>query len=107
MRTITISRPFAWGIIVLLGAGVLLPAQELPAQDGTGCIAVDQNGMPRDCTFLEEHGACLWNALDSHTTCTDNADGFLDRAACEIGVQVDLLACNLGMPVRLIESLLR
>ncbi len=106
MQTLSLSRPFAWGIILLLGLGVLLPAQELPAQDETGCIAVDQNDMPRDCTFLEEHGACLWNALDSYATCRDWADGFLDRAACEISVQVDLLACNLGMPVRLIKSLL-
>ena len=106
MQTLSLSRPFAWGIILLLGLGVLLPAQELPAQDETGCIAVDQNDMPRDCTFLEEHGACLWNALDSYATCRDWASGFLDRAACEISVQVDLLACNLGMPVRLIKSLL-
>ena len=35
-----------------------------------------------------------------------DANGFLERAACELGVQVDLLACNLGMPVRLIKSLL-
>jgi hypothetical protein len=100
------SRPFIWGIIIILGLGVLLPAQELPAQDETGCIAVDKHEMPRDCTFLEEHGACLWNALDSHDTCVEDAEGFLDKAACEIAVQVDLLACNLGMPVRLIKSLL-
>jgi hypothetical protein len=106
MRPHTLSRPFAWGIILLLGAAVLLPTQELPAQDGSSCIAVDQHDLPRECTFLEEHGACLWNALDSHATCTLDASGFLERAACEIGVQVDLLACNLGMPVRLIKSLL-
>jgi hypothetical protein len=106
MRTSSLSRPFFWGVVALLGLGLFLPVQELPAQDETGCIAVDKHGMPRDCTFLEEHGACLWNALDSYDTCREDSDGFLDRAGCEIGVQVDLLACNLGMPVRLIKSLL-
>ncbi len=106
MQTLSIPRPFAWGLIILLALGLLLPAQELPAQDETGCVALDQNDMPRDCTFLEEHGACLWNALDSYETCREDSEGFLDRAACEIAVQVDLLACNLGMPVRFIKSLL-
>jgi hypothetical protein len=106
MKTPSPSRPFAWGVIIILGIGLLLPTQELPAQDGPGCFAVDQDDQPRDCTFLEEHGACLWNALDSYGTCRNESDGFLDRAACEIGVQVDLLACNLGMPVRLVKSLL-
>ena len=106
MKTPSLSHPLAWGAILLLGIGMLLPAQELPAQDNTGCIAVDQDGMPRGCTFLEEHGYCLWNALDSYGSCRSEADGFLDRANCEIGVQVDLLACNFGMPVRLIKSIL-
>ena len=99
------SNPIAWGAIILMGMAVLLPAQELPAQS-TGCIAVDQFDMPRDCTFLEEHGACLWNALDSRDTCKDVADGFWDNAVCEVGVQVDLLACNLGLPWRLLRSII-
>ena len=103
MQPLTLSPRVAWGIIILLGVAVLLPTQELPAQD-TGCFAVDMNDMPRNCTFLEEHGACLWNALDSHDACNGDADGFLDHAACEIGVQVDLLACNLGLPWRLLHA---
>lgn len=105
MKSRTLSNPVAWGVIFLLGMAVLLPTQELPAQD-TGCIAVDRYDLPRDCTFLEEHGACLWNALDSHDLCSDGADGFFDHAACEIGVQVDLLACNLGLPWRLLRTIL-
>ena len=104
MKSLTLSNPVAWGVVILLGMAVLLPTQELPAQN-TGCVAVDQHDMPRDCTFLEEHGACLWNALDSHGFCIDGADGFLDRAACEIGVQVDLLACNFGLPWRLFRTM--
>jgi hypothetical protein len=104
MHTTTLSRPVLWGVALLLGLSVLLPARELPAQD-TGCIAVDMDDMPRPCTFLEEHGACLWYSLDSYYSCEEAADGFLDMAACHIGVQVDLLACNLGLPWRLIRSL--
>ena len=106
MQNLSLSRPVLWGFVLLLGLGLFLPAQELPAQDATGCIAVDMNDLPRDCTFLEEHGACLWNALDSYGSCREQSGGFFDRVSCEIGVQVDLLACNLGMPVRLIKSLL-
>ncbi|TFH66600.1 MAG: hypothetical protein E4G90_02685 [Gemmatimonadales bacterium] len=105
MKPLTITRPVIWGVVLLMGMAVLLPAQELPAQD-TGCIAVDQFDMSRDCTFLEEHGACLWNALDSRDTCKDDADGFFDNTACEVGVQVDLLACNLGLPWRLLRTIL-
>jgi hypothetical protein len=106
MQPLSLSRRLITGVILLLGAAVLMPARPLPAQDSDRCIAVDMNDMPRDCTFLEEHGSCLWNALDSYYSCRESADGFLERAACEVGVQVDLLACNLGMPVRLIKSLL-
>lgn len=105
MKTITLSSPLAWGIIFLLGAAVLLPAQELPAQVA-GCIAVDRNDLPRNCTFLEEHGGCLWSALDSYDTCVGGSEGFFDRIACELGVQVDLLACNFGLPWRLLRTIM-
>ena len=105
MKILTLSNPIAWGVIILLGAVVLLPTQERPAQD-TACMAVDRYDMPRNCTFLEEHGGCLWNALDSHDMCWDSADGFFAHAACEIGVQVDLLACNLGLPWRLLQTMI-
>jgi len=105
MQPRSLTRPLAWGVIILLGMTVLLPAQKLPAQD-YGCIAVDLNDLPRQCTFLEEHGACLWNAFDSYDGCKVEADGFLDHLSCEIGVQVDLLACNFGLPWRLIQAVI-
>ena len=95
-----------WGIIVLLTLLVVLPPRRLPAQT-SGCEAVDLNDQPRPCTFLEEHGACLWYSLDSYYQCRDLSDGFLDRVSCEVGVQVDLLACNFSLPWRLIESILQ
>lgn len=93
------------GIAILITLGVLVSAQGAPAQS-TGCFAVDQNDQPRKCTFLEEHGACLWAALDSYEACREGVDGFLDAIACELGVQVDLLACNLALPWRLIDTIL-
>lgn len=105
MHTPTLTRPIIWGIVILLGLAVLLPTRDLPAQEA-GCEAVDMNDMPRPCTFLEEHGACLWYALDSHDACVEGADGFWEHAGCEVGVQVDLLACNLGLPWRLLKSII-
>ena len=105
MRIVTSSRPGIWGIMILLGIGILLPARALPAQS-VGCPAVDLHDMPRDCTFLEEHGACLWYALDSYEACRAESNGFWDRAACEVGVQVDLLACNVSIPWRLIKTII-
>ncbi len=104
MQSRSLSRPVVWGVVILMGLAVLLPAQQLPAQVN-GCIAVDRHDLPRPCTFVEEHGACLWYALDSFDTCEEDAGGFLDHATCHVAVQFDLLACNLGLPWRLIKSL--
>jgi len=103
VQTPTRSRPFAWGIIIFLGLAVLLPTQDLPAEET--CPAVDMYDQPRPCTFLEEHGACLWYSLDSFDACIEGSGGFWDSAACHVGVQVDLLACNLGLPMRLLKSI--
>jgi hypothetical protein len=104
MQSRSLSRPVVWGIVILMSLAVFLPTQRLPAQT-TGCIAVDRNDQPRSCTFVEEHGGCLWNALDSYYTCSENASDFWEHLACELGVQFDLLACNLGLPWRLLKSI--
>ena len=106
MVSVTLTRPLVWGIVVFMVLGILLPTGGLPAQDA-GCIAVDSNDMPRSCTFLEEHGGCLWYALDSYDSCMEETEGFWASAGCQIGVQVDLLACNMSMPIRLIGSIMR
>lgn len=105
MRLFNPSKPYVLGLVILAGGLFLAPAPGLPAQD-VGCIAVDQDDMPRACTFLEEHGACLWAALDSHEGCRLDAEGFLESISCDIGVQIDLLACNFGLPWRLIQSVI-
>jgi hypothetical protein len=104
--TSTLRSPKAFlGIVLLITLTVLASAQGIPAQS-TGCIAVDRNDLPRKCTFLEEHGYCLWSALDSYEACKEDGNGILNALSCELGVQVDLLACNLGMPWRLLETIL-
>ena len=105
MKPPILSRPVAWGILILLGMAVLLPAQELPAQSNR-CTTLDKNDQPRDCTFLEEHGKCIGNAMDSWDQCWEDADGFFHRIGCDLSVQVDLLACNFGLPWRLFRSII-
>ncbi len=103
---VSVSRPVLWGILTFLALGVLLQPRQLPAQD-VGCRAVDLNDFPRKCTFLEEHGYCLVNALESYYQCALDADSFWENAVCQMGVQVDLLACNISLPLTLIQTIMR
>lgn len=102
MTRLTLPRVLAWwaALAVLL---VLIATP--PSARAQQCEAVDQNDMPRDCTFLEEHGECLVSALDSYDGCIEDGDGFVDRIVCEAGVQIDLLACNLALPWTFLQSM--
>ena len=100
MTRLDYPRLLAWWTavaLVLVIMAVFTGPTTAGAQD-TGCVAVDQNEMPRDCTFLEEHGKCLTEALDSYDTCVADTDDFFDRLICETAVQVDLFACNVALP---------
>lgn len=98
------TRLLFWWAAVALLVVLFSHAPSLGAQS-TECQAVNMAGLPRDCTFLEEHGMCLTNALDSYNQCVDSADNWFDRAACEIGVQVDLFACNIALPWHLVKMI--
>ena len=104
MRSRTLPRTMVWGIVILACMGILLPAQPLPAQDA-GCRAVNDFDQPRDCTFTEEHGYCLVTALESYYECAQTAEDLLDRVVCEVAVQVDLLACNVALPLTLLRTI--
>lgn len=93
------------GIVILAAVVASMMPSPLPAQDG-GCIAVDRYDQPRQCTFLEEHGMCLVTALESYYQCKDEG-GFFHDLGCYIAVQIDLFACNLSMPFKLLEPILR
>ena len=99
-------RLLIWWAAVALVLAVFVRAPSARAQS-TECLAVDQREMPRACTFLEEHGMCLTNALDSYDQCVKDADTFYDRTVCELGVQVDLFACNIMLPWTLLKPILR
>lgn len=91
--------------IVLL-AMLALTASLASAQAVWACEAVDSYGEPRDCTFLERYGECLWNVLDAHDQCMEKKESFLDGVRCQAGTQVDLFACNLGIPFKFIGTVL-
>ncbi len=95
-------RPLRLALVALL----TLAASLASAQAVWACDAYDSHGSPRDCTFLERYGECLWNAMDSHYQCMEKKTSLLDGVRCHAGTQVDLLSCNLGMPFKFIGSIL-
>jgi hypothetical protein len=105
MSNTGISPRVFWGVLILVALSLMALPPSLPAQTD-GCKAYDKYGDARPCTFLEEHGRCLVSALDSYEDCWERG-GFWNRTGCFLAVQVDLLACNLGMPLTLLEVILR
>lgn len=100
-RTIRSSR----GAVSMLAMVLSLLLAALPAY-ADECETVDQNDLPRECTFMEEFGECLSNAEDSWETCLEYANGnWLIEEACDLGGAVDLLACVAALPFELIGEL--
>ena len=69
------------------------------------CEAEDRTGRPRDCTFTEEIGYCMWSAEDSGRACAEDADGFWEDAICRAAFVIDVLACEAGAPFELIGKI--
>lgn len=88
------QRPLRLALIIVLTLGATLAA----AESVWACEAIDRYDQPRPCTFMEKYGECLWSALDSLDQCLETKESILDWARCHTGTQVDLLACNFGMP---------
>lgn len=91
----------------LIAVAVLVFARAPAVSAQAECEAVDMDEIPRACTFLERHGQCLWNSLDSYDRCVEDSQWIWERAGCEIAVQVDLLACNFALPWRFLEEFRR
>lgn len=68
-----------------------------PADAAQECRFMMDDGTPRECTFTERYGQCLYWAYYSYITCSDPDDGWGGWLICEAGYQVDLLACSLAM----------
>lgn len=83
--------------LVIYGVGILVAVAAVHQQASPvlaeDCQAVDQYDLPRDCTFMEEYGACLTAAMDSLDTCLDAATGWISSGACWLGYEVDFYAC--------------
>jgi hypothetical protein len=79
-------------LVTFLGLGPL--ATQVYAQE---CEFLTDDGDTRPCTFTEKYGQCLYWAYESYYDCVEDSGSFIERAACELGVQVDILACTLGM----------
>lgn len=114
-RTIPVPRVvlFALGFLVLSLAAVASGPRDAEAA-AQSCSAYTQEYQKRRCTFLEEYGNCLFNAYDSYDTCMESArrrktglSRSAVRLACGIGVQVDLFACHLALPVHIFKDLTR
>lgn len=95
-------RPLRLALIALLSLSATLAS----AQSVWACEAIDRYDLPRPCTFMEEWGECLWNALDSLDQCLERKESLLDAVRCHTGTQVDLLACNLGAPLQFLGKML-
>jgi hypothetical protein len=84
------QRPFLRRLLALSVLALVLQASALSADD---CERTDIKGEPRNCTFLEEIKDCMDDVLDSWTQCMWEADGLIDRIACEAAGFVDNTAC--------------
>ena len=96
--------PLQWRlpVILVLALGAII----LSAQAVWACEALDRYDNPRPCTFLEEHGECLYSVLDAHEQCLDATESLLDALRCHVGTQFDLTVCNLALPMNFIGEVL-
>jgi hypothetical protein len=78
-------------------AGLLTTLQALPGAAAAPCEFLRDDGSFRECTFTEKYGKCLVTALESYEDCVQGSDGIVHRLVCELAVQVDMMACHLGM----------
>jgi len=81
------------------------------AQSWDECFAYDSNDLLRECTFMEEWGKCLTEAIDSYYQCVDDSgeepkeDAWsvflngVESLACQTALAVDNIACTLGTPL--------
>src|SRR5688500_13700261 len=82
----------AWTLILMLLAHTSAAAAD-------DCTVEDKYGEPRDCTFTEELADCALDAADSLEQCQDDADGYLDLAACGVTNIADNAACVIATPI--------
>ncbi len=73
----------------------------VPGLAGVECLAFDSWDFPRNCTFTEMLGQCLWEATQSRNGCIDHADGLIARGRCHFAFGIDFTACIVGSPLNI------
>ena len=76
--------------IRVLAAALSLGPLALPMAVAAQCVAVTDEGLPRECTATEELGACFATAKESRAQCDAAGGGFFRCAAAHV---LDDLAC--------------
>jgi len=111
-RTLTDDRGGLLLLAFVALTALLILNDPAPAAASTqSCRVTGSYGSTRGCTALERYGQCLTNAFSSYHDCLKfsrrrtGLKRFGRRAACEIGVQVDLFACHLGLPYYLYSQI--
>jgi hypothetical protein len=94
------TSPLRHLVLAVLAVGAIL----LSAQQVWACETLDKDGNPRDCTFLEEFGECLYNAQDSHDSC--DASRGDESWLCDTGLVIDAGACAAGAPLSFLGKLI-
>jgi hypothetical protein len=91
-------------IMALAMLAAFTDAAALRADEGD-CEAVDNDGLPRECTFSERLGKCAWEVKESWEQCLDtDHDGVRDanssrKGLCDFWAAADLLVCGLMIPI--------
>lgn len=95
-------RWMALAILTLLSNATVVHATE--------CVAVDENDLPRSCTFSERLGQCGYEAWQSWKTCVDpDDDGLItssgwEEQLCNFFSALDLAACAVEVPFDILKS---
>lgn len=83
--------------LALLLATLTLTAGAPDAAAAQECQFQLEDGSIRKCTFTEQYGQCLFGAWQSYQDCLVMGETWAHKLMCDVAVEVDMLACTLGM----------
>ena len=93
------TRTFALAVACLMAAAAPIitlgqqPPEELPEEQNPW-YCYDFQGHERECSATENYTRCLRVAAIAYFQCELNADGFVDRAFCDLAYNLDAIACG-------------
>ena len=98
-------RPCRRRLVALLLLTLFVAQTGRIAAQTVPCVAIDRDDLPRNCTFMEKWGQCLYEAEDSFEQCWEEAQNGFGRMACDIARTVDGIACHVASPFTLLRGL--